>query len=609
AGDPAATTPEHAARLAREAGRPLLVVLDAPEEMPPALAHRLPDWTRATEHWLRAHAARLTPGCRPEHWEQAAELYGRGARAVLLGPLDEPDARALRERYGIGEGVLAPADARHPLALRLLAEVRAALPGDVAGRPGREEIFTAHLDLMCLRIAVRIAAGSRPLLRGTAVRRLAARVAGQVHEAARRCLGPGQGELDRESFEDLFPWRDGWASAVLTEGLLAPAGTGYRFAHEELADWLQGAHLDLDTALHSLIHRYDGDVRPDPQPSSSHPVPRHRIGPVLQALLLVDRVQGPAALAGRLGDLLDAVERLAGAEPGGDAEGGDPWDPAARVEDARWWAGRLVRDALLRVPNPRAYLGVLRELADRIGTGGVAPEAFAPGFWTRLRLAEDERIDLLRRLVPADRDGWDGDRDGRDRGRRVPGGDPEVWDQDRRDQQVGEVWERSGRDRGRRDQVRPDQCRDRDGDRRDGDRPVRGGELDSRDRYGDRHGQDQYRDHRPRYLDAVAERLVADPRGVQPLLCRWFADERPLPAAPGATVAAAAQALLYARRDLAVDDLCEALVATAHPRADELLAALAEDEPAALCRAVDRWAHDDGRPARRVAAAAYGRLV
>ncbi|MEV6787472.1 serine protease, partial [Streptomyces sp. NPDC051098] len=148
------------------------------------------------------------------------------------------------------------ADERHPLALRLLAEVREALPGDVPGRPGREEIFTAHLDLLCLRIAVRIAAASRPPLRGAAVRRLAARVSGRVHEAARRCLGPGQGELDRESFEEIFPWRTGWASAVLTEGLLVPAGAGYRFAHEEPADWVQGAHLDLDAALHSLVHRW-----------------------------------------------------------------------------------------------------------------------------------------------------------------------------------------------------------------------------------------------------------------------------------------------------------------------------------------------------------------
>ncbi|MFD9414793.1 hypothetical protein ACFWC9_08740 [Streptomyces goshikiensis] len=75
----------------------------------------------------------------------------------------------------------------------------------------------------------------------------------------------------------------------------------------------------------------------------------------------------------------------------------------------------------------------------------------------------------------------------------------------------------------------------------------------------------------------------------------------------GTTVGAALtpEALLHTHRRLAVDDLTEVLVAAAHPRADELLAVLAEEEPSALCRAVDRWARDE-RPGRRVAAAAYG---
>lgn len=98
-----------------------------------------------------------------------------------------------------------------------------------------------------------------------------------------------------------------------------------------------------------------------------------------------------------------------------------------------------------------------------------------------------------------------------------------------------------------------------------------------------------------------------------PLLCAWFTDERALAAAPDTpvrpTVAAAAQALLHARRDLAIDDLADALVAAGHPRAEELLAALAEDEPAALCRAVERWAGHEDRRARRVAAVSYATLV
>ncbi|MFC4612310.1 serine protease [Streptomyces maoxianensis] len=563
-------TPERVARLAREAGRPLLVLLDGPEEMPPALAHGLSGWTAKTVNWLSSRGVRMVLGCRPEHWEQAGALYPPEALhrpatpahrlppALHITALSAGEAERARECYGLPAGAVATADERHPLALRLLAEVREALPGEVPGRPSREDVFTAYLDLLCLRIAVRLAAASRPPLRGSAVRRLAAKVAGQVHEAARRCLGSGQGELHRESFDEIFPWGTGWASAVLTEGLLVPAGTGYRFAHEEFADWLQGAHVDLDAALDALIHRRHtrapaglpsrpgasgrgSSCVPTPPGSGdgephSLPVPRHRIGPMVQALLLLDRTRGPWQLARRLEKLVEALDGLDGLEGRGldgcerldapeDASGG----AGARLDDARWWAAHLLGEALLRVPDAGAYLPVLRLLAERITRRSVREGVprrlgglgeFGPWFWERLRVTEAQRLDLLRRLVPAD---------------GVPGHRTE-----------------------------------------------------------------------PRYLDSVLARLVAEPSTVQPLLCRWFTDATPLPAGPDAevrpTVAAAAQAILYARRGLAVDDLTEALVATAHPRADELLAALAEEEPSALCRAVDRWAQDP-RPERRVAAA------
>ncbi|MFJ4965643.1 trypsin-like peptidase domain-containing protein [Streptomyces sp. NPDC088729] len=543
-GDMTTATPERVARLAAEAGHPLLVVLDGPEEMPPLPARRLAEWTAGTASWLRDHEVRLVVACRPEHWETAGALYPprdlhrpeRPARrlppALLLGDLTAAQAVTAKERYGIPPAALAPGHDRHPLTLRLLAEVRDALPPDVPGRPDTEDVFAAHLDLVCLRVAVRIAAAADEQPRGAAVRRLAARVAGQAHEAARRCLGPGQGELDREAFEEIFPWRTGWASAVLTERLLVPAGAGYRFAHEELGDWVQGAHLDLDAALRSLVHRWHtGSGGPDPSPrprpaddARSLPVPRHRIGPVVQAMLLLGRRQGTAAPAHRMADLIEALDRL--------------WtDEGPRDEDAAWWAAHLLAGSLLRVPDARPYLGVLRVLAGRItrrsAAGPADPGAygeFGPWFWRRLRLPEEDRIDLLRRLVPAD---------------GVP--------------------------------------------RADGD---------------------------GRYLDVVADCLALDPPAVLPLLCRWFTDERPLLTGPDApdvperpTVAAAAQALLYARRDLAVDDLADALIATPHQRAGELLAALAEEEPTALCRAVDRWARDEDRPARRSAAARYAGLL
>lgn len=489
------------AEVAALAGRGLLVVLDSPEEMPPRLAHGLGPWTGATAGWLRAAGVRLVLAARPEHWESAGALYppqllhvpSRPARrlppALPIGDLTPDEAAQARTRLGIPADAVDGADARHPLTLRLLADVRAA--GVTTGRPARDEVFAAHLDLLCLRIAIRVcaalpaAAGEEAGVYGPGVGRLAARVAGRVHEAARRCLGPGQGQLDRAGFKELFPWRTGWASAVLTEGLLVPAGEGYRFAHEELSDWLQSGHLDLPTALATLGTLGRG-------------VPRHRIGPVLEALLRLPRDEAAVALA-RLVAVLDGAT-----------------DP-----EIRWWAGRLVREILLHAPDATEHLPLLHALAEHV-TGpqeraepaDPPREDFGGWFWNRLRLTEEDRFELLRRLTA--------------------------------------------------------------------------------------------RDHR--YLDAAARRLVRAPRLVQPLLCGWFADGRRLSGRPGATVATAAQALLHTHRQLAVDDLAEALVAAAHPRADELLAVLAEDEPSALCRAVDRWAHD-ARPGRRVAAAAYGLLT
>ncbi|MFE9708369.1 hypothetical protein [Streptomyces sp. NPDC005930] len=423
---------------------------------------------------------------------------------VRLGDLADDEAREARARYRVPEGALADPDARHPLTLRLLSEVHAALPGPPApATVTRDAVFAAYLDLMCLRVATRLAGENG--MHGTAVRRLAAKVSGQVHEAARRSLGPGQGGLDRESFEALFPWGPaparlgggtGWAPAVLAEGLFAPAGSGYRFAHEELADWIQGIHLDLDGALRALVHRRDTP----PRGTRTLPVPHHRVGSVVEALLLLARQHGVPQLALTLEELVHALD----------------------LDPHSWWAARLLAEVLTRVPDATPYTEVLRLLADGIaergGEGHRSPRVFGPGFWTALRLPGAVRLDLLRRLVLAD-------------------GPPH---------EAG-----------------------------------------------------------PRHLDTVAGLLSADPAAVQPLLVRWFDDERPLPAAPHATVATAAQALLHTHRHRGLDGLTEALADSAHRRADELLAVLAEEEPSALCRAVERWARDE-RPARQAAAVTHG---
>ncbi|MGW7089492.1 trypsin-like peptidase domain-containing protein [Streptomyces sp. NPDC054871] len=586
------------ARLVRDEGRALLLLLDGPEEMPPALAHRLAEWSSGTAEWLRGTGARLVVACRAEYWEQAGEHFPEelAPGCVRLGDLPERQARIARARYGIPDGALAPADARHPLALRLLAEVRAALPEEPPpGRPDREEIFEAYLDVLCLRVAVRLAAANG--LRGAAVRRLAAKVSGQVHEAARRCLGPGQGELDRASFEGVFPWGTGWASAVLTEGLLVPAGDGYRFAHEELADWIQGMHLDVDGALWSLVYRHR-----EPVPEAALPVPRHRIGPVIQALLLLGRQRGPAELGARLRDLARFGEpcsrpresppgiqgsghrsRPAGRMPTA-AETGNEDAPVGREGEADSVVGG--QDASVVGRRSAGRLGSpLFERSRELGEGWAQPQPPGAG-----SAGAEGEVTAPPGAVPAPPGaeaqgegsaGWWATRLLVETLSRVPDARPYLG-------LLGELAQQ-------------------------GTYPAGfwlGLPLPESDRF------DLLRDaviHDPppgppqgrRCLDAVAELLAEDPAKTQPQLTRWFADERPLEATPHATVASAAQALLHTHRHRAIDDLTEILVDCAHPRADELLGALAEEEPSAVCRAVDRWVHDP-RPARHVAAVAYG---
>lgn len=521
AGDPARVCPDVVARLARDAGQPLLVVLDAPEEMPSALTARLGAWTAGTADWLRAAGARLVLACRPAYWEQAGALFpadmlhsgtppAAGPPAGDLPPCqpfgDLPPGEATRARAALGltGTALAGSEEAHPLSLRLLARIRAAQPAGAGGTPARHEIFSAHLDLAALRVAEHVARVTGTDDRRTAPRRPAAqrrcatRAAARLHAAARAAVAGGH--LTRGAFDRLFPRSHGWAEAVLAAGVLTPAGTGYRFADEEFADWLQGRHLDLDATLGRLL---GGEA-------ARHGVPRHRIGTVVQALLRHHRELGPHAVGRRL-------TRLAEALTADDPEG-------------RWWAEHLLWDVLLTLPDATAHLPVLRMVADRIAAGELPPRPFGPGFWRRLRLSTADRLDLLRRLLPAD---------------------------------------------------------------------------------GTRENAD-------RYLTVAADLLAAEPRTVQPVLCRWFDDTRPLPAPdPGraaggaaarATVAGAAQALLHTHRGGALDELADTLVATGHPRADELLDELAHDEPAALARAVHRWAGDE-RTARRVAAATYARRL
>ncbi|MFD7700988.1 trypsin-like peptidase domain-containing protein [Streptomyces caelestis] len=673
-------SPEHLAGLARTAGHPLLLLLDGPEEA--ALSHPA-GWTAGTVRWLRATGARLVVACRAEHWEEAGfpeELLHAGAprpdglpACVALGDLTAEEAREARARHGIPEGTVADADARHPLTLRMLADVRAALADTTPDAPvDRDDVFSAHLDLVCLRIAVRLADGNG--IRGAAVRRLAAKVAGQVHEAARRSLGTG--ELDRETFEAVFPpgpapdrlgGGTGWASAVLAEGLLVPAGTtGYRFADEELADWLHGTHLDVDDALRALVHTapatpatHDGRLpRPAAEPAGGgSPPPGRRTRPAApgdgdtaEELLPVsarrsdpaagrralpavafdpwtvvgpdpwavadtdyrpaDDVLLPTGSVGRDGAAAGAHPGLAAAGGGSGAAGGSGL--AAEDGGAGAAGGRPAPPAAVPGARARSAAGLrLPPAGHRTAPDAeAAPPAVTPVPHHRLGAVVEALLFLARRygsrglssrltdLVHA-----------------LDAG-PDSWWAPRL---LGATLARVADATPYTDVLRllADRLVARREQRRDA--PAELGPafwtalrlpLETRCALLRRlvHADGPPGENGPRFLDAAARLLAADPVAVPPYLVRWFDDERPLPATPHATVATAAQALLYTHRHAAPDALTEALADSGHRRADQLLTVLTEEEPAAMCRAVDRWAKDE-RPARRATAVAHGLRV
>ncbi|NJP68247.1 serine protease [Streptomyces spiramenti] len=561
-----APDPDVLARVARRAGRPLLVVLDAPEEMSTALAPDLTHWAAASAAWLRAAGARLAVACRPEFWEHAGPHFptdsthggaetGAAAGIALppclwLGDLPPVQAAGVREALGIGSA-LDPAERRHPLSLRMLADVRAAQHGTGRGQgaPDRQQIFAAHLDLVSLRVAERLPSPTG----GPALRRRAAQAQGRLHEAARGSLGPVV--LPRTAFEALFPEPDGWAQAVLAAGVLVPAGAGFRFADEEFADWLQGRHLDLDTTLDTLLAAPDpGATGPAPPP-----IPRHRIGPVVFALLRLDHDLGADALRRRLSRLVVA---LAGREaraatasyPGGSgtpAHGASPAPCASSSNsqgpdrDAHWWCAHLLGETLLRLSDATGQLDTARRLATLVGEGRASAADFPAPFWRRMRLTTGDRIDLLRLVLPAG---------GPHRASAPPSGAPQT---------VAPL--------GRAPERNP-------------------------------------------YAATAAELLATDTGGAQRALCRWLDDERVLPvpagpigtgaSAPSRTVADVARHLLTSRRTIDPGAFAEALVDAAHPHAHELLAELARREPAALCPVVSRWA-EDPLPHRRAAAATH----
>ncbi|MFJ8046345.1 hypothetical protein ACIRBX_38135 [Kitasatospora sp. NPDC096147] len=537
------------------ADRPLLVVLDGLEEAPSAVTG---EWLTGTAEWLSVAGARLLVAARPEGWPGLA-----GAAVHGLVGLPAGVAEQVARRYGTQ-----PGDGEDSPRLR---------PGGEAHRAARAELWAGWLERRCRETARAVAGAARRSgahrrggpsaeLTEAQERARAEVVAERVREAARRMLATGHGTLGAADFAELFPATGGWDRAALASSLLVPAGPGYRFPHEDLADWLQAAQLDLDAALRLLLGETPGAGGPAAAPG--------RAGPGGPAVAPGGAAPGGAAVA-------PAGAEPGAAEPSGAYRADDGSWPvvpvpdvlrgdAGRPGDGRWgapdpsWGGERRADRQRSGPAPaggvpRWRAGVLgwalRRVAERHGPEGL--DAWLWRLWRGVETAaEPEEGWWARRLLVDGLGAGTGPAAHRELLERIAergggGLEPAFW--------TGlalPVEQRMGLLR----------------------RLVTAGQP---------------------VRSAVAELLAAEPDTVLPLLCGWYRGTG------GSVAADLADDLLFVHRLRAVDDLTECLAIAAHPRADALLVRLAAEEPSALCRAVDRWSHRPG-PQWHVAAAVHG---
>ncbi|GAA3025719.1 hypothetical protein GCM10020229_41340 [Kitasatospora albolonga] len=635
------------------AERPLLVLLDGLEEAPAVVTG---EWLAGTVEWLAFAGARLLVAARPEGWPGLA-----GAAVHGLGELPAEAAARVARRYGTE-----PFDGR-PLALRLAGETGA--PADLA------ELYAGWLERGCREAARAVAAagaarragahrrgGPSPELAEARERERAGVVAERLREVARRMLSSGHGTLDAADFDELFPATGGWAGAALGVPLLVPAGRGYRFPHEDLADWLQAAQLDLDAALRLLLGEVggggdaaygapDGSVGQGAASAPAGGAPDGHPDESVRRGVASGTAGGGARDGGSAGSAAAACGAVDGhgsggpapsaAGPGATACSGPSEDPArglggppssgAPSGPASPFSGSASASAEALVGSPSDAGSA--PAASEFPSGLASPFAGSPSVPAPAGSASGAGFArAVSELPSGPASPFSGSPSA---SAPAPAGGVPRWRVGVVGWALRRVAERYGAQgldgwlwrlwRGVETAPGPEEgwwarrlLVDGLGF---GAGPAAHREL--LERIAERGGgglEPGFWTGLPLPVEdrvgllrrlvtagqpagpAVAGLLAAEPRAVLPLLCGWYRETG------GSAAGDLADDLLFAHRHGAVDDLTECLAIAAHPRADALLARLAAEEPSALCRAVDRWSHRPG-PHWHVAAAVHGLRV
>jgi len=282
-------------RAFRAEGGSLVVFVDALNEAP-AVVGNAKHWMGQTIEWLRETGARLIVTCRPEFWDRveafvAPDLLFRSEGSpeafVRIEDFTVEEAQKALTAYGLDESGLSANDVQHPFLLKIFADMRRRHPGKV-GSLSRYEALERFIDLRCEQVA-------------TAADLLIEQVRRALSTAARTTLGRVDMLLEPAAFDGL---NNRLLPRLVREGLLVPVGEQFRFAFDQVGEFLESAHVPMDKAS-ALIH-INRLCRRDEAPGAV----RH--GTLLFALLRVEANEGSEELSGLLAEMLDVFEREGG---------------------------------------------------------------------------------------------------------------------------------------------------------------------------------------------------------------------------------------------------------------------------------------------------------
>jgi len=261
-------TQPHASELAMAAQKQpsdLWLLLDALNEHRADMRHLVDVWLPRTIDWVRGRNVRLLFTCRNELWLMIAQKLpkslvfrsdegpqstreSRVAEATTgtrLAEFTETEAREAMRTYGLS-GVRHMDLATLPLAVRLMWELMLERP---AAAPETLQPSTSEVGILIDRLVTRICERVAVTRGVQSARRIRQFVDGIATEMWRT----GTDEIASHALQATFPSAGDWLDALVDEHLLITTKIGYRFAFDEVADYLQSAFIDLSDPTPALF--------------------------------------------------------------------------------------------------------------------------------------------------------------------------------------------------------------------------------------------------------------------------------------------------------------------------------------------------------------------